>query len=658
MSCKAVAVVLACVLLLAGCEEPSVRADRHYEDGRELLADGAPEKAALEFRNALRLNESLHAARFELAMILEASGDLTGAVANLRALVEVDPDHVPAQIRLAHAMLLAGDPDQALKHAGQAVAADPGSPGALLARAGAFLQNGDAPAAVADANEALRIDLDNPDAVLILALEQEQAGARKEALALIEPILAQSSGSLSLHMAAARLLQGLGRDAALGRHLDVMEGRFAGDADVRRLIVEWQTARNDAEAVERGLRALTELEPEDRGTLWALVRFLAQQHGVDTARLELQARISKSGAPGDLDLMLAQFNLSTGRGDVAKESLLELISTGDPGVRAAARLLLAEMTAQAGDNPTAIELTSRVIDEDPGHAAALRLRARAYLASGETSKAGFDLRAALEEMPSDPALHVLAARLQDSSDVPSLAGDHYARAVRASGHAPAIVVEYVEFLSREEKPRIAALLLEDALRRHGQDPALLLARARLFAEGGRLRDAVDAAESGLVRTGGSPEFRLLRADLALRSQDPARAIMEFERLLEDRPDLDLAANNLAAMLAEHHAHDPEAVSRAHALSQRFRDAEAPALLDTYGWTAFLSGDLEEAVRALEQAAAGLPEDPWVRYHTGVALVAAGEVQSGRTHLEAALRLSEGRDASPVDRVRQALAAAP
>ena len=46
-------------LQIAGCSSPDVRAQRYYESGMKLLAAHEDAKAAVEFRNAVRLKKDL-----------------------------------------------------------------------------------------------------------------------------------------------------------------------------------------------------------------------------------------------------------------------------------------------------------------------------------------------------------------------------------------------------------------------------------------------------------------------------------------------------------------------------------------------------------------------------------------------------------------------
>jgi len=73
-------IALAAALTLAACGSPEQRAQRYYEDGMKLLAAHEDAKAAVEFRNALRLKNNLLPAWRGLAQTEEDTGHLQGLV--------------------------------------------------------------------------------------------------------------------------------------------------------------------------------------------------------------------------------------------------------------------------------------------------------------------------------------------------------------------------------------------------------------------------------------------------------------------------------------------------------------------------------------------------------------------------------------------------
>jgi tetratricopeptide (TPR) repeat protein len=182
------------------------------------------------------------------------------------------------------------------------------------------------------------------------------------------------------------------------------------------------------------------------------------------------------------------------------------------------------------------------------------------------------------------------------------------------------------------------------------DPASYLALAALHQGAGRIEEAEAAIAEGVAAAPDNPVLLLSHADQLTRRGDHAGALAAYEKLYELRPDSVVAANNLASVLSEYYPDDPEKVARAAEVARRLSGVQSPQIQDTYGWIQFLQGKPDEALRSLIPAAEALPENPWVRYHIGMAYAALGQAEEARGHFEAALQFAEGQ-AFPVDQVR-------
>jgi tetratricopeptide (TPR) repeat protein len=113
----------------------------------------------------------------------------------------------------------------------------------------------------------------------------------------------------------------------------------------------------------------------------------------------------------------------------------------------------------------------------------------------------------------------------------------------------------------------------------------------------------------------------------------------FAQALAIDPNSALAANNLAAASAAAGGNLDEAL----ALAQKAREL-APDLVnaaDTLGWIQYKKGLYQAALPLLEECVRKAPESATYRYHLGMVLVAAGQKEKARGHLEAALRLKLG-----------------
>lgn len=775
---------------LAACDDASDRALRHYDRGLSLVENGAPEKAALEFRNALRMDESFVAARFELATLLEHAGDLTGAVANLHAVVETDPAHSKARVRLASAMLMADAPRKAMEHAEVAVRTAPQSPEALLARSLAAYRLGDVRLALNGIEQVLTIEPGNADAGLLLAMERYDSGDADAAHAFLDEYIAFNPGSVSLPLTKLRYLAAANDQVAIGKHLTRTLAHFPERTDLRQMMVDWHMRNGDLVAAERELQNLQKLLPDDPATVWARVSVMARMEGDAAARQLLLTEISRASDPEPLKLQLARFNVQTGSEKAATGLLKDLIEkTNTAGTRAEARLLLARIRGSQQNFSAANEVLSDLLEDDPGHAEAMAMRAAAHLRRDAIGDALVDIKNALFEEPENPRYLSLAGKIYQRNGSPILAGDSLASAVRDSNFAAEPVLAYGNFLLNRGDKRAHQTLLEEAWRRNPEAPEVGNPLARLYIEnrnwtaaaqmipalsamdpiaakqieaelafgrqeyatairlldrlGGentkgdgvltamvqahlgigepeaarQIIDAellanpknfqalyLDAALHEVVRSTDDAErsyrklvriapqigfsylvlasfldrservaeaketlaiglqhdpqntmLRLHMASLELRLGNPQAAIAEFEEIYARQPDSLLAANNLASALAEYASSDPEQLARAEKIARRLAGSANPAFRDTYGWTLVLTGNAKDALGDLQSSADALPDNPWVRYHTGIAYLEVGQPTQARVHLNAALQLSENQPFLPRGKIRQVFA---
>ena len=122
-----IAFVVLVALQAAACGSSQQRAESYYQNGMKLLAAQDNQKAAIEFRNALRLKRDLLPAWRGLAQADEAIHHLDGLVQDLQTILDLDPKDTPTRLKLARLLLAAGAVDQSLQvvnEAGQPDSAD------------------------------------------------------------------------------------------------------------------------------------------------------------------------------------------------------------------------------------------------------------------------------------------------------------------------------------------------------------------------------------------------------------------------------------------------------------------------------------------------------------------------------------------------------
>jgi tetratricopeptide (TPR) repeat protein len=131
--------------------------------------------------------------------------------------------------------------------------------------------------------------------------------------------------------------------------------------------------------------------------------------------------------------------------------------------------------------------------------------------------------------------------------------------------------------------------------------------------------------------------RLLLADYYLQRSRPDDARKHLEIIVKQSPNSVAALNNLAWILR---SSEPD---RAESLAKRARviAPDNAAVSDTLGVILLANGKTEEAVAALAQAAAGLPDNPSVQYHYADALNRVGQKEKARGILGSVLKGQHG-----------------
>lgn len=472
------------LLVLAACDSVEERVAEHYERGQALLAEGAPQKAILEFNNALQLDENHAPSHFAIGQIRETRGELQPAFTRYIKASELDPNHADARLKLARFLLLGNDTDKAKEELAAALRLAPQNAEAHALDASISLRAGDAVAAKAALDRAIGLAPGNAEVALAEIAYLQKTAGNAAALVRTDEILAEHHQNLSLYLLKLQLLEQGNDQVAIGAHLATMISIFPEEIRLHQARAQWALQNDDMETAEAELRAIVKSSPDGHETVVTLIRFLRQHKGEESARAELFAQIDQAAKPFPLEMMLAQFDVETGNTDAAIVSLRDLTqrATGDNANQA--RVTLSQLLIAQGKTEEAYALVDAVLVEDPSNIEASILQAVRLIDNQKYDDAIQMVRTALSEAPDDQRLLMLASRVQELSGNINLASDRLAKAVRGSAYEPSIVERYVEFLQRSNRDDAAETVLSEAIKRHNDNPRLLdlLASMRLQLE--------------------------------------------------------------------------------------------------------------------------------------------------------------------------------
>lgn len=496
----------------------------------------------------------------------------------------------------------------------------PGRLGAV--RAGMLFEEGDTEGAIAELRsriEASEAGDERNDLRILLARFLAARGARDEAEALVETILANDAGHVeALKMRAARLIE-TDRPGAAITALRQAQAAAPRDANIMLLMGQAHEREGARDLAGERYAQAVEMSGEAPGPSLIYVEFLRRENRLDSAEAVLTSALNHS--PQNLELLSAMADLHLRRGawDRVQRLIWQLRGLDTPAAERVATAVEAELLLRQGRTDDTIAFLEGLVRSDGGDAAAVAALIRTQVTQGRTDGAVELLEQLQADRPEDPALRFLRAGLH------VLDGELEA--------AEAIYRALLEAHPVAEPPLRALYGILEAQGRRDDSRALL--------------------ETVIAQAPRAVMPQVLLAARLEQEFDIDGAIAIYERLYAADSSNVILANNLASLLSAHRD-DAETIERAHAIARRLRNMDVPAFQDTYGWIQFRRGNYDEALAYLQPAAAGLPNDPLVQFHLGMTYHALDRHAEARAALSRAVEIAGEAPLPQFERARALL----
>jgi predicted Zn-dependent protease len=558
-----------------------------------------------------------------------AQGDTDGAEAVLRRLAGEPTANPEAHLAVIQLLEVARGADSARAELDRLIKANAGTPNADLYRA-------------------LRADLDF------------KAGARESALAEMEAVVAAappSDRTRRIKVMLARMLEASNNQAGARARIEEVLAEDSTMVEALKMRAAWLVAENRQRDAILDLRVALDQSPQDAEILTLMAEAHERDGAIDLAGERLALAVEVSGRTVETSLRYAEFLQRQSRVEAAEAVLTDARLANPASVPVLARLADLHLSAQNWPRaaeigsalrqigtPEAIEAEEALqtallqgqtraaegiaflqsqIGQGPADIRAITMTVQTRVDAGELAEARSYLDAEIVKRPDDPQLQLVSAGLH------TLAGQ--------TAEAEAILRQSIARDATDEPP--ARLL-------YG-----------LLTSGGRAEEATAVLDAALAAQPASVTLRLLKAGELERDGDYDGAIAILEAIYAEDSGNVVFANNLARMITAHRT-DPESVERAFALARRLRGSEDPAFQDTYGWIEYRRGNLDRALRYLEPAAAGLPDDALAQFHLGMAYAGLNRPEDARRQLIRALEIAGDSPLPQFETARQTLANLP
>ncbi len=780
-------------LAFAACSNPEKTKAEHLQRGEQYLKDKQFQEAALEFRNALQLDERLAAAHWGLAQAYEGQEQFLPAVQELRRTVELDPNHSDAAVRLGNYLIIAFQgnrdankqlKDEAMRLADGVLARDDKHIEARILKATILYADGKRADSLAELKRALDLNPQRIESLMSLARYYMQEGDTANADATFQRAISINDRSALAHTQ-------YGFFQAQQQHLDQAEAQFRKaveveptNRDVRRTLATFYLTNKQLDKAESAFKELAELDkdrPEGSSVLadfysatnrpdeairlyqeviakspdytqarYRLGEIMLQRRDLQGAEQQAQAVLTKNANDINARKLSARINLQKGEAKKAIDDLAQVLKQ-EPREQAAlyfmsqaqlatgqieqarsyagdldkyypdylpGKLMQAQINLKAGGEENmkntlrlATDLLDRLSRATPGpqlspellaelRAKSHTARGAANLRLGNNAAARTDFTAARDAQPNAPEGYVnLAAVALAEKKLPE-AEQTYERVLQIDSANLDALGGLTNLDTNRRQFDHAHARLDQAIAAHPQNAGLHFLKAQVY---GAQQDA-QGAEQTLRRTleldpNNAAALTSLAA-LYVNTRQPDRAVSEYRKIAESRPDTDdaaaltligmvedgrnnrdaavaaykdalarspdafigaIAGNNLAWDYAEHGKGNlDEAIRLAQGVVQKFPDE--PGYADTLGWVYFKKGlsgaAVEQLEKAVKQAASRNTDSAVYRLHLGRALAAAGRKTEARQQLQQAVNMGTEKNLlSPeqLEEARQALA---
>ena len=592
---------------LAGCQSQEERAQSFYERGMKLVAEHNEAKAALEYRNAVRLKRDFIEAWKALAEIDQANKDWRGAIMDLRTIVELRPDDVSDRLKLGKLLLLTASTNEALDLAKAGLDRDDRNAGLHALRAAVSLKLNDRAGAIREAQIALQIDHANADALMVLAVDRLEGGDSKGALSLLEDASFAENDNVSLQLLKIKLFEQTGDFNNVEAILKKLVDQNPRELGYRKLLANFYAEQHRIDDGEAEMRAFATANPSDSAAALELVRFLFKTKGAPAeARNELNNRIKAGGDIFPFKMALADMDFTEGDITACKQLLQELIgNAGTPERVQMAKIALARMYVSRREFDLAETLTNDILQQDSHNASVLTIRAIVHLERSQPDAAVPDLVAALAYRPRSVELMSLLATAYERSGLTELADKQFADATRASAFDPRIAGEYASFLERRGGFARAEEILVELMKRQPENIQVMSALAQLRLARRNWSGAQEIAES-LRRKNESGSADQILGEALIGQGQYADAIAPLKKAYQANPDGAQPINALISAFLKANRKD-EALSFLNSVvAKRPGSTNALVLL---GSMQLANGEVDRAIASYSDAIRAQPKDP-------------------------------------------------
>ena len=434
--------LLAGVIFLAGCANPEQAKADHLAKGEAYLKEQKYQEAALEFRNAIQIDDKFGQAQWGLAQAYEGLERFPEMLDALRAAVRNDKANLEARVKLGNYYLVgsrnrADVVGEAELLAKEVLQADQNHIEGHILMAGVLYAQQQKDKAFQELNRAIEINPQRVESYLSMARFYSMNKENDKAEELYKRAISVNSNSSVAHTEYGKFLTQTNRPGEAEAELVKAVEVGPTDRNARFVLASYYLVNRRFDRAEESYKALAALQPDKPEGQAVLADFYSSINRTDEAVKIYQDILAKSPDYIQGRYRLGEILLTRGDIQGADVQIQEILKKDQTDRQAL--LLRARMRAQGG-NPdnlkSAIEDLKSVLKQEPNSRTALYFMAQMHFSMGMLDQArtfAADLEKTYPDyLPAKLMQLQLSLGVGDNKNATTLANDLLSRLDRAA----------------------------------------------------------------------------------------------------------------------------------------------------------------------------------------------------------------------------------
>lgn len=376
-----------------------------FEDGQTAQERGDLHSAVTLYSNAISFDPSLYQAYYQRATALAGLGKDKEAEADLKKVIEVEPNFARAHRALGQIYLDRGQTEDANREFARAIQLEPKLPGVRVYYASALLKSGAPARAVEHLKTAIEQREELPLAYALLGLAEERLGKTADAFADYGRSIELDVSNAIAHEGKGRIFEGRGETAkAIEEYTAAFKAQPSREAAIK--LATLHTRAGQAQAAIQIYRRLLLDRPDDFAVRAEMACLMAENDQAEEAEKEI--KLVLTARPKDPKL-LARFGdlFYKAKPAVAVDYYKRAVDADPADVRARAQLgasLVRSMQIEA-----AVPVLEDVIRRDPQNYPAHASLATALFKQKQYVEAAREFLWVIRSKPEVPASYYFLA---------------------------------------------------------------------------------------------------------------------------------------------------------------------------------------------------------------------------------------------------------